>query len=230
MGSRWDQAANPAGRSPGSCCLTPGSRHPQVLAEGRRVIANIERVAKLFVTKTVYAAVLAVVVGVAGVPFPFFPRHLTIVSTAAIGIPGIALRSRVRRFESCWGRINRTRKLIASFGDMAPGLGKRPAWPISPAARAPGAPQNPAGPTPPDLSARAVNDHQDRVLARALHGANPPEPGAQVAAKIHLWRRPTTAGLSRDVFAHGRSYPPDMRVSRWMLRGPLVVREWVICG
>jgi cation-transporting P-type ATPase E len=64
---------------------------PQMLAEGRRVIANIERVASLFVTKTVYAAVLAIVVGLAGVPFPFFPRHLTIVSTLTIGIPGFFL-------------------------------------------------------------------------------------------------------------------------------------------
>jgi cation-transporting P-type ATPase E len=64
---------------------------PQVLAEGRRVIANIERVARLFVTKTVYAAVLALVVGLSGVPFPFFPRHLTIVSTLTIGIPGFFL-------------------------------------------------------------------------------------------------------------------------------------------
>jgi cation-transporting ATPase E len=46
---------------------------PQILAEGRRVIANIERVARLFVTKTVYAAVLAVAIGIAGDTFPFFP-------------------------------------------------------------------------------------------------------------------------------------------------------------
>ncbi len=64
---------------------------PPVLREGRRVIANITRVANLFVTKTVYAAILAVVVALAGVPFPFFPRHLTIVSTLTIGIPGFFL-------------------------------------------------------------------------------------------------------------------------------------------
>ena len=64
---------------------------PQVLSEGRRVVANIERVANLFVTKTVYAAILAVVVAVGGFPFPFFPRHLTIVSTLTIGIPGFFL-------------------------------------------------------------------------------------------------------------------------------------------
>ena len=64
---------------------------PTVLAEGRRVVANIERVANLFVTKTVYAALLAVVVAAAAVPFPFFPRHLTIVSTFTIGVPGFFL-------------------------------------------------------------------------------------------------------------------------------------------
>jgi cation-transporting ATPase E len=64
---------------------------PHVLAEGRRVIANIERVSNLFVTKTTYAAILAVVVGVAGVAFPFFPRHLTLIATLTIGVPGFFL-------------------------------------------------------------------------------------------------------------------------------------------
>ena len=64
---------------------------PQVLAEGRRVIANIERVGNLFVTKTVYAALLAIVVAISGVPFPFFPRHLTVVTTFTIGVPGFFL-------------------------------------------------------------------------------------------------------------------------------------------
>jgi len=64
---------------------------PQILAEGRRVIANIERVARLFVTKTAYAALIAVVIGVAGAAYPFFPRHLTIVSTLTIGVPGFFL-------------------------------------------------------------------------------------------------------------------------------------------
>jgi cation-transporting P-type ATPase E len=64
---------------------------PQLLGEARRVIANIERVAGLFVTKTVYAAVIALVIGAAAVPFPFYPRHLTVVSTLAIGVPGFFL-------------------------------------------------------------------------------------------------------------------------------------------
>ncbi len=64
---------------------------PQLLTEARRVIANIERVARLFVTKTVYAAIIAVIVGVTAIPFPFYPRHLTVVSTLAIGVPGFFL-------------------------------------------------------------------------------------------------------------------------------------------
>jgi cation-transporting P-type ATPase E len=60
---------------------------PRVLAEGRRVIANVERVAHLFLTKTVYASLLAMAVGVAQWPFPFLPRHLTVVSSLTIGIP-----------------------------------------------------------------------------------------------------------------------------------------------
>jgi cation-transporting ATPase E len=64
---------------------------PRLLDEARRVIANIERVAGLFVTKTVYAAIIAVVIGVAAIPFPFYPRHLTVVSTLAIGVPGFFL-------------------------------------------------------------------------------------------------------------------------------------------
>ncbi len=64
---------------------------PRMLDEGRRVIANIERVARLFVTKTVYAAIIAVAIGVAGITYPFYPRHLTIISTLTIGVPGFFL-------------------------------------------------------------------------------------------------------------------------------------------
>jgi cation-transporting ATPase E len=72
---------------------------PSVMAEGRRVIANIERVAKVFVTKTVYATVLALAVGLAGLAFPFLPRHLTLISSLTIGIPGffLALEPNTRR-------------------------------------------------------------------------------------------------------------------------------------
>jgi len=64
---------------------------PSVVAEGRRVIGNIERVAHLFLTKTVYAALLAIVVVITQVPYPFLPRHLTLVSTLSIGVPAFFL-------------------------------------------------------------------------------------------------------------------------------------------
>lgn len=64
---------------------------PSVLAEGRRIIANVERLAALFVTKTVYALFLVVVVGIADLVFPFLPRHLTLVGTLTIGLPAFFL-------------------------------------------------------------------------------------------------------------------------------------------
>ena len=64
---------------------------PQVVAEGRRVVGNIERVARLFLTKTVYSLMLAVLVGIAGLPFPFLPRQLTLVGALTIGIPAFLL-------------------------------------------------------------------------------------------------------------------------------------------
>jgi cation-transporting ATPase E len=72
---------------------------PSIIGEGRRVIANMERVANLFLTKTVYATLLAIAVGVARLPFPFLPRHLTLVSTLSIGLPAfvLALASNSRR-------------------------------------------------------------------------------------------------------------------------------------
>ena len=64
---------------------------PDVVAEGRKVIGNIERVAKLFLTKSVYGALMAVAVGIAQLPFPFLPRHLTLVTALTIGTPAFVL-------------------------------------------------------------------------------------------------------------------------------------------
>ncbi|NLU74219.1 HAD-IC family P-type ATPase [Streptomyces sp. HNM0575] len=64
---------------------------PSVVAEGRRVIGNIERVANLFLTKTVYSVLLALLVIIWQVPYPFLPRHLTLVSSLTIGIPAFFL-------------------------------------------------------------------------------------------------------------------------------------------
>ncbi|MGW7215350.1 cation transporting ATPase C-terminal domain-containing protein, partial [Streptomyces collinus] len=62
-----------------------------VVAEGRRVIGNITRVATLFLVKTVYSVLLAVLVVCSQVEYPFLPRHLTLLSTLTIGIPAFFL-------------------------------------------------------------------------------------------------------------------------------------------
>jgi magnesium-transporting ATPase (P-type) len=64
---------------------------PAALAEGRRVIGNVDRLARLFVTKSVYSMLLALAIGIAGLPFPFLPRHLSLVGALTIGIPGFVL-------------------------------------------------------------------------------------------------------------------------------------------
>ncbi|MFF1546987.1 HAD-IC family P-type ATPase [Streptomyces sp. NPDC058291] len=64
---------------------------PSVVAEGRRVIGNITRVATLFLVKTVYSVLLALLVVCWQVEYPFLPRHLTMLSTLTIGIPAFFL-------------------------------------------------------------------------------------------------------------------------------------------
>ena len=73
---------------------------PGVLAEGRRVTANIERVAHLFTTKSVWAALLAIAVAIVGTTYPILPRHLTAIDGLTIGIPSffLALAPNFRRF------------------------------------------------------------------------------------------------------------------------------------
>jgi cation-transporting ATPase E len=86
-------AGSPAARAVAQIVLLDNSfaTLPHVVAEGRRVIGNVERVANLFLTKTVYSVLLAVVIGVLHIPFPFLPRHLTLVGSLTIGIPAFFL-------------------------------------------------------------------------------------------------------------------------------------------
>ncbi|WP_382305963.1 HAD-IC family P-type ATPase [Herbiconiux sp. UC225_62] len=67
------------------------SHLPRVVAEGRQVIANIERVSMLFLTKTAYATFLAVVFGALMLPFPFLPRQLSVIDGLTIGLPAFFL-------------------------------------------------------------------------------------------------------------------------------------------
>ncbi|MFA9563285.1 MAG: HAD-IC family P-type ATPase, partial [Acidimicrobiales bacterium] len=92
---------------------------PDVVGEGRRVINNVERVANLFLTKSVYAFVLAIAVGLSLQPFPFFPRHLTLVSSLTIGIPAffLALAPSDRRAQT--GFVGRVLRFAIPAGIVA---------------------------------------------------------------------------------------------------------------
>jgi cation-transporting ATPase E len=67
------------------------SHLPDVVAEGRRVIANIERAANLFLVKNIYSLVLALITAVTVSAYPLAPIQLTLISAITIGIPGFVL-------------------------------------------------------------------------------------------------------------------------------------------
>jgi cation-transporting ATPase E len=64
---------------------------PEIVSEGRRVIANVERLARLFLTKTTWAIILAIVFGLTFWEFPFLPRQLSAIDGFTIGIPAFLL-------------------------------------------------------------------------------------------------------------------------------------------
>jgi magnesium-transporting ATPase (P-type) len=64
---------------------------PGMVAEGRQILRNIQRVAQLFVTKSVFVAVLGLAVAIPTATFPLLPRQFTIASTVTIGIPAFVL-------------------------------------------------------------------------------------------------------------------------------------------
>jgi len=92
---------------------------PAVLAEGRRVIGNVERLASLFFTKTVYAFLLAVSVSVAVLPFPFLPRQLTLISAFTIGIPSVFLALAPSFERSAGGFLKRVLRFALPSGLVA---------------------------------------------------------------------------------------------------------------
>ena len=64
---------------------------PEAVAEGRRIIGNVQRVAKLFVTKSVFAAFVIATFGLWAGEFPLLPRHLSLAATFTVGVPGFVL-------------------------------------------------------------------------------------------------------------------------------------------
>jgi len=92
----------PATRAVAQLVLLDGrfAHLPEAVAEGRRVIANIERAANLFLTKNVYSLVLALITVVTAVAYPLAPVQLTLISAVSIGVPGffLALGPNARRY------------------------------------------------------------------------------------------------------------------------------------
>jgi len=92
---------------------------PRIVAEGRRLIANIELVANLFLVKTVCVMLIDLVTSVTGMPFPFLPRHLSLVSEITIGIPAffLALAPNIRRYKP--GFVERILHFVIPIGSIA---------------------------------------------------------------------------------------------------------------
>ncbi|CFR69097.1 ATPase P [Mycobacterium tuberculosis] len=99
---------------------------PHVVGEGRRVIGNIERVANLFLTKTVYSVLLALLVGIEcliAIPlrrdpllFPFQPIHVTIAAWFTIGIPAFILSLAPNNERAYPGFVRRVMTSAVPFG------------------------------------------------------------------------------------------------------------------
>jgi len=67
---------------------------PLIVDEGRRVLANVERVSVFFLTKTVWACALSLLVGITGMPYPLFSSQATLIGFLAIGAPAFLLSFR----------------------------------------------------------------------------------------------------------------------------------------
>lgn len=87
------QAGSDAARSVAQLVLLDSNfkSMPKIVAEGRRTINNIERSASLFLSKTIYASILAVIFVFAHMPYPFMPIQLSLIALVCIGIPSFIL-------------------------------------------------------------------------------------------------------------------------------------------
>lgn len=101
---------------------------PDVVAEGRRIIANMERVSSLFLTKTMYSLVLALTTSLLLWPYPFLPRHFTYIGVLTIGLPAfaIALGPNTRRYVP--GFLKRTLSLAIPGGIILAGTALLGYW------------------------------------------------------------------------------------------------------
>jgi magnesium-transporting ATPase (P-type) len=99
------------------------SRLPEAIGEGRRIARNIHRLGRLYLTKTVYAAALILLVAVPGFAFPFLPRHLTLAAFLTIGIPSFVLALAPSDGPLYRGRLLRALAAFAVPAGLATALG-----------------------------------------------------------------------------------------------------------
>jgi cation-transporting P-type ATPase E len=99
------------------------ARLPQAVGEGRRIARNIHRLGRLYMTKTVYAAALILLVAVPGFAFPFLPRHLTLAAFLTIGIPSFVLALAPSDGPLYRGRLLRALAAFAVPAGLATALG-----------------------------------------------------------------------------------------------------------
>jgi cation-transporting ATPase E len=92
---------------------------PEIVGEGRRVTSNIERVANLFITSTIYALGLSVAIVISTLPFPFLPRHLTLVGSLTVGIPAFFMALAPSRRRARTGFAARVLKFSVPAGLVA---------------------------------------------------------------------------------------------------------------
>jgi cation-transporting P-type ATPase E len=99
---------------------------PPLVAEGRKVLRNLQRVAKLFVAKSAFATFLVLSIGLTPQAYPLLPRHLSLAAGLTIGIPAFFLalgpsegRFRSERFLFDVGRFAVPAGTAAGLGVLA---------------------------------------------------------------------------------------------------------------
>lgn len=129
---------SPATRAVAQLVLLDGrfAHLPAAVAEGRRVIANIERAANLFLVKNIYSVVLALITVATLSAYPLEPIQLTLVSVVTIGVPGFFLALGPNRRRYVPGFLDRVLRFslpagvvtgVVAFGGYALARGLDPA-------------------------------------------------------------------------------------------------------
>jgi cation-transporting ATPase E len=96
---------------------------PRAVAEGRRIARNIHRLARLYTTKSIYAAFLILTAAIFGFAFPFLPRQLTIAAALTIGIPSFVLALAPSEGPLYRGRLLRALAAFSVPAGLAIGVG-----------------------------------------------------------------------------------------------------------